>query len=134
MYTYDKPFRTPIHFAGIDFGAAANIARVIAVPVLPNGRKPGGRVVGGLIHNITEVFAGSTLDASVQVGDGSDADLYFQSQTLDEEVDTGESVWLVDQGAQVNIENDRDSITVTFVASTGTPTGIADVMLYIDWF
>lgn len=134
MYTYDKPFRDILHFAAVDFGTGSDILRVIAVPRLDNGRHPGGRVVGARVHNITEDFAGSTKDAAVHVGDGVDADKYFASQALDESVDMGDSVWLYDQGAGVDIENGRSSVTVTFVSATGTPTGIADVTLIIDWF
>lgn len=137
---YDNPDRTSYHFAGIDFGAGADITRVIAVPL--SGKStvaPGvgkrGRVKGATIHNITENFVGSTLDGGVQVGDGSDADKYFDSgRVLDENVDTGESVYLLDDGAQVDIEGGRTTITVTFQVTTGSPTGIADVTLDIDWY
>lgn len=144
---YDQPkIRQSIHFAAVDFGGGTDVTRVIACPTHPNKQSQatggiatqnqlGGRVIGALVHNITEVFAGSTLDAGVQVGDGSDADKYFDSgRVLDEEVDTGESVWLEDDGAAVDIETERDSITVTFQVATGTPTGIADVELLIDWY
>lgn len=137
--SYDNRQVVSYHFAGIDFGAGANITRVLAVPTDgPNSTTPGvgcrGRVVGGTIHNITEDFAGSTSDAGVQVGDGSDADKYFDSGLiLDESVDIGESVNLKDDGAQVDIEAGRTSITVTFVVAVGTPTGIADVTLNIAW-
>lgn len=143
---YDQPrIRETVHFEQIDFGAGSNTTRVLAVPVRPEqapaaggivtSGQPAGRVVGARIHNVTEDFAGATSDAGVQVGDGTDADKYFDSGlVLDETVDTGESVFLADDGSAVDIESERDTITVTFVAAVGTPTGIADVDLILEWF
>ena len=137
---YDNPVRSDYFHAGVDFGAGADIEFVLAVPlsgrdsVIP-GTRMRGRVVGVTIHNITEVFAGSTLDAGVQVGDGSDPDLYFEDgRTLDETVDTAESVYLQDDGAGVDIPAGEAEITVTCQVATGTPTGIADMTVHIDWF
>lgn len=132
---YDNPRNSSIHFAAVDFGAGSNEARVIAVPLDENGIGMRGRVKGALIHNVTEDFAGSSSDAGVRVGDGSDDDKYYDSGlVLDETVDIGESVYLVDDGAAVDIEAGRTNITVTFVVAAGTPTGIADVELFIDWY
>lgn len=137
MHTYDNPLRISYAFPQIDFGAVANITRLIAVPILKNGRKPGGMVRHALLHNITEDFAGATTDARIEVGISGDTDKYFESVSLDEAVDVGETLWLNNNDSAntlVAIENGRTDITVTFVVSTGTPTGIADVLLMIDWF
>jgi hypothetical protein len=152
---YDNADRTSYHFAQVDFGAGADITRVIAVPLDgKNARIPGvgkrGRVVGATIHNVTEDFAGSTSDARVLVGTGAGDTTYFASlattalgSVTDETLDIGESVYLLDEGPltgsadgfrQVDIEAGRTSITVTFVVEVGTPTGIADVTLDIDWY
>ena len=137
---YDNPKLRSYHFAAHDFGTGSNITQVIAVP--KTGRdldNPGtgarGRVRGVLISAITEDFAGSTTDAGVQVGDGSDADLYFDSGlVLDETADIAESVYLLDDGAAVDIPGGRSTVTITTVAATGTPTGIANVDVEIEWF
>lgn len=137
MLSYDDPLVISYHFNQVDFGAAANITRLLAVPVLKNGRKPGGKVLGALLHNITEDLAGSTSDGFVEVGISGDTDKYFQSIALDETVDVGETLWLNNDtvnNTPVDIENGRTDITVTFVVTVGTPTGIADVTLLIKWF
>lgn len=136
MLSYDDPLVISHHFNQVSF-AAGNVTRLIAVPVLKNGRKPGGKVLGALLHNITTDFAGATTDAEIQVGISGDTDKYFQSIILDETVDIGETLWLNNDSANntaVDIENGRTDITVTFVAATGTPTGVADVTLLIRWF
>lgn len=153
---YDSPKRTSYHFSQVDFGAGANITRVLAVPLDgKNARIPGvgmrGRVVGALVHNVTEDFAGSTSDGRILVGTGAADGTYFSTflttalgNVLDETLDIGESVYLLDQGPaagtdpdgfrQVDIPGARTNITVTFVVLVGTPTGIADVTLDIDWY
>ncbi len=141
MRSYDNPQLMSVHFEQIDFGAGANTVRVLA---LPNdrrdtddvGRFRGGRVVAALVHNITEDFVGSSSDAGVLVGTAGNTDLYFDTGlVLDETVDVGESVWLVDDSGGIDIpESAIGFITVTFTAGVGSMTGIADVELYIDLF
>lgn len=134
-FTYDNPLILPYFFPLIDYGAGANITRLIAVPVLQNGRKPGGQVIGALISNVTEDFAGSSSDARIEVGISGDTDAYFESQALDETVDIGETLWLRNvEATAVDIPAGRTDFTVTFVVATGTPTGIADTTLYIAWY
>ena len=139
MSSYDKGFVISYPFVATDFGAS-DATEVIAVPTNgPNSTSAGtglrGRIMGVTIMEITEDFAGSTTDAGVQVGDGSDADVYYDSGlVLDETADIGESVFLKDDGAQIDIEAGRTSVTVTFVASVGSPTGIATAMVHILWF
>jgi len=137
---YDSPQFESYHFPAIDFGAAANTTRGIAVPLgdryahLPGGRMP-GRVLKIIVHNVTENFAGTSGDGGVRVGDGSDDDKYYDTGlVLDETLDTGEAVTLADDGSKVDIEPGRTDLTVTFVACTGTPTGIADVTIEVEWY
>lgn len=133
------------HFPDVDFGGGSDVTFTIPCPVPPEqapaaggivtSGQQGGRVRGVSILNVTEDFAGSNSDAGVQVGDGSDVDKYFDSGlVLDETVDVGEAVFLADDGSAVDIETGRSTITVTCVASDGTPTGIADVYVHVDWF
>ena len=135
MRTYDNPLVLSYFYSQIDFGTGTDITRLLPVPILENARKPGGKVLGVEITNITEAFAGATTDASVQVGISGDIDKYFQSRDLDENDDTGEVFYLRNADtAAVDIESGRTDVTVTFVSATGTPTGIADVTLRIAWY
>lgn len=133
---YDSPERITYPFTGIDFGAASNSTQTIQVPA--NGTQGrSGRVVGILLSDVAEDFVGSTSDAGVQVGDGSDADKYFDTGlVLDETVDVADNatLWLVDDGAQVDIELGRSTVTVTFVVAEGSEAGQANVDVVIDWF
>jgi hypothetical protein len=137
--SYDRPLIRAYTFPQVDFGGAGNVTHLIPVPKLGPaiGAKRGlqGRVLSVEISRVTEDFAGSTSDSAVQVGDGSDVDKYFDSGlVLNESVDIGEVLELVDDGAAVDIEAGRSSVTVTAVASVGTPTGIADVTVVIAWW
>jgi len=141
---YDNPNVLSYHFAVIDFGAGDE--RLIAVPLDgPDSASPGvgkrGRVLGCLIHNVAEAFEGTTSGGGVQVGDGSDADVYYDSGlVLDDDtagnldIDVGSSAYLLDDGAQIDIPGGRTDITVTFNVAVGSPTGQADVELFIAWY
>jgi hypothetical protein len=131
--SYDNPYRKDSYrFPSIDFGTGSDIAKTIEVP---GGRR--GRVTNVRIEDVTEDFAGSTSDAGVQVGDGTDADKYYDTGlVLDETVDVADLAYLDldDDGSKVDIEADRSTITVTFVSAVGTPTGIASVVVDVEWF
>ena len=139
---YDNSKLRSYYFAGVDFGATDS-TQVIAAPLTGRSSKDGlagegarGRVRGYTVYNVTETFAGSTTDAGITVGDGTTANLYFEDNLeLDETVTPGDSVYVVDNGDAVDIPGGATTpLTVTFVAATGTPTGIADVLLDIEWF
>lgn len=127
-------------FGTIDWGAGADIVHTIAVPqVGSQGRA--GRVVDIIIAEVTEDFAGSTLDAGVEIGDGTDPNLYYDTGRvgLDETVDTGDDAVLSlpdtrTGTAIVPIELARSTITVTFKVSTGSPTGQAVPTIVVEWF
>lgn len=133
---YDNPDRREYRFPSIDFGTGSNIAKTIEVPQQDGVGRP-GRVALVRLEDVTEDFAGSTSDAGVQVGDGSDADKYYDTGlVLDETVDVSDLAYLDldDDGAKVDIEYNRSTITVTFVAALGTPTGIASVVVVVEWY
>jgi|GEM_PF-4337766 len=141
--SYDNGRVTSYLFQGVDFGDTGDASEVIMPPKDgPNTTNPGagrrGRVVGVSLFNISETFVGTTSGAAIQVGDGSDADLYFDSgnTTLagsSPAVNTG--LWLPDDGSKVDIPGGETAVTVTFVdAVGGSITGIADVLLEIEWF
>lgn len=142
---YDRPERLHHELGLIDFGAASDVAHTIQVPVNKfGGTGKRGRVRCVLISQVTEDFAGSTLDAGVQVGDGTDANKYFDSgRVLDETVDVNDLQCRIldnddsEGGAgedAVDIEGGRSTITVTNLVATGTPTGQAHVTVVIDWY
>lgn len=132
--SYDRAMILPYLFPLIDFGTGSNITRLVPVPTL-KGRGLAGRVLACEISKVVEDFAGSSTDSAVRVGDGSDDDKYFDTGlVLDETVDVGEVLHLEDDGFGVDIETGRSSVTVTFVANAGTPTGQADVTLIIAWW
>jgi len=129
--SYDNAWRQTYSMGLIDFGTGSNIAKTIEVP---GGRS--GRVVDIILGTVAEDFAGSTTDAGVQVGDGSDADKYYDTGlVLDETTDVADLaiLHLADDGAKVDIELGRSTVTVTFVANAGTPTGQAEIFVVIDW-
>lgn len=134
--SYDNTTRQTYDLGAIDFGTGSNIAVTIPVPVTgTQGRA--GKVVDVIISAVTEDFAGSTSDAGVQVGDGSDADKYYDTGlVLDETVDVADLavLSLADDGSKVDVELGRSTLTVTLVAAVGTPTGIANVGVVVEWF
>ena len=128
--SYDNAEVRQYAFRGIDFGGST-VAHTIQVP---NGRS--GRVIGVTISNVSEDFAGSSSDAGVSVGDGTTVGKYFASGlVLDETVDIADLaiLELEDTGSAVKIEDGRSTVTVTFTAAAGTPTGTADATVVIAW-
>ena len=135
---YDNPTTRTYDLGAIDFGTASDIEITIPVPTYPDGSQGmAGRVQSVLISAVTEDFAGSSSDAGVQVGDGSDADKYYDTGlVLDETIDIADLAILdlADDGSKVDIEMARSTVTVTLVANAGTPAGQANVAVVIDWF
>jgi hypothetical protein len=133
--SYDNPRVQTYDLGLIDFGAS-DVAITIPVPTAGSQGRA-GRVKSVIISQVAEDFAGSTSDAGVQVGDGSDADKYFDTGlVLDETVDVADNaiLELADDGSQVDIELGRSTLTVTCVAAVGTPTGQANVEVVVEWF
>ncbi len=137
--SYDQPDRLQYLFEGVDFGAGDSTETIEAPDAgdVSGAQERSGRVVAVLISGVTEAFTQTTTAGAVQVGDGSDADAYFDTGlnlgsglTIDESVK-----YFPDDGSQSDIPLDADDVTVTFVAPTGgTPAGIGDVTVVIDWF
>ncbi len=142
---YDNPERIHHELGLIDFGAGADVVKVVQVPVAKRGGAGlRGRVRGVVISQVSEDFVGSTLDAGVAVGDGSDDNKYFDSgRVLDETVDVADLTTLFianddsDGGAGeavVDIEGGRSTVSVTCRVTTGSPTGQAHATVIIDWY
>jgi hypothetical protein len=143
MGSYDNGRVTGYLFQAVDFGGGSDLTEVIMPPkdgpdttTAGSGRR--GRVVGVSLFNISETFVGTTSGAAIQVGDGSDADLYFDTgnTTLagsSPAINTG--LWMPDDGSKVDIPAGETAVTITFVATVGgSVTGIADVLVEIEWF
>lgn len=134
---YDNPLRRQYRFPEIDFDASTGDVCTIDVPTRPGqtqGR--GGRVTGVWLENVSVEFtAGDGVAGSIQVGDGSDADKYFDSGALVTTSEAGAKniVDVPDDGSKVDIEVGRSTVTVTFNAATGTGDGTADVVVEIEW-
>jgi hypothetical protein len=134
---YDNPLRMQYRFPAIHFDAGVGDVCTIDVPVRPGqtqGR--GGRVVSVHLEAVTVEFtAGDMVAGSIQIGDGSDADKYFDSGALvtTSEVNTKNIVNVPDDGAKVDIEVGRSTLTCTFNAATGTGDGTADVVVTVEW-
>lgn len=138
---YDNSKLRQYHFSGVDFGAT-DTTQVIPAPLTGrtsanglSGQTARGRVRGYSLLNVTEIFAGSTSGAGVQVGDGTDPDKFFADDLALNGTAVGAAVYVLDNGSAVDIPGDSAlPLTVTFVAGVGTPTGIADVVVDIEWF
>ncbi len=135
--SYDNPSRLSYTFTVVDFGTGSDHTQAIPVPQSGSqGRS--GRVTDIVISDVLEDFLGDTTDAGIQVGDGTDADKYYDTGlVLAEAVDVSdnESLWLVDDGSKVDIELARSTLTVTFVQSVGgSIAGQADVTVWVDWY
>ncbi len=133
-------------FTAVDFGAS-DVAEVIAAPLVGRDTAMGappkarGRVKGFHIFNVTEIFAGTTLQAGLEVGDGVDPDKYFKSDTSQaggalNGLAVAKARYVLDSGSGVEDigADDATDLTLTFKAATGTPTGIADITVDIEWF
>ena len=134
--SYDNPDRRAYDFGVIDFGTGTDIVHTITVPVDAGSVGRSGRVVALIVGEVTEDFVGTTTGGAVQVGDGTDADKYYDTGlVLDATVDVADLAVLdlADDGSKVDIEYNRSTVSVTFVSAVGTPTGQAAVSVVVDW-
>jgi len=119
--------------AAFDFGAAAGDATEVIQG--PAGKY--GRVKRAHVYNVTETFVGTTSGGQILVGDGSDANAYFDSGiTLlaGSSPAVAAAADVPDTVASIEIPADQ-AITVTLKECVGgTITGIADVSVTIEWF
>lgn len=147
MRGYDNSVLRQYTFAAVDFGAT-DTTEVIAQPLTGRDTKYGvpptarGRVRGFSVQNVTEIFAGTTTQAGVAVGDGTTEDLYFASDvtlangTMNT-TPVGGALYVNNADSALSVDIPAEAtgdLTITFVAGTGTPTGIADVTVDIEWF
>jgi hypothetical protein len=122
---------------GVDFGGADEAF------IINTHNSKRAKCVEALVYDITENFAGTTTKASIEVGDGSDADGFcYTDDFVDAEMTTAvgakhysSAAGSITAGALGEIIEADDQVTITCVASTGSPTGIGRVavsFLYFD--
>lgn len=142
---YDNGQLTTYTF-NIDFGASQNVVEVLQCPLSgTDTTTPGvsvrGLVTGATVFNLSEVFAGTSTNAGIRIGDGSDVDLYFDSGLVLTATNPAvlDSAYLMHDGASGTTRREipaglaTPEIVCTFVAFTGSPTGQAHVSLHIWW-
>ena len=134
---YDNAERRSYDLGVVDFGAGADIVHTIAVPADAAGTGRSGRVAAVVVSQVTEDFVGDTTSAGVQVGDGTDADKYYDTGlVLDATVDVADLAVLdlADDGSKVDIEYNRSTVSVTLVQGVGGAiAGQANVTVLVDW-
>jgi len=137
---YDNSKLRQYLFQAVDFGGS-DVTHVIAAPLAGRNNAEGtpptarGRVRGYMVFEVSEIFAGSSSAGGIEVGDGTTPDLYFQDDLPLNGLATTEARYAIDNGDAVDIPADAvGDITITVKASVGTPTGIADLLVDVEWF
>lgn len=128
---YANPMqRITYTYAGIDFGAGDKAASFQG----PAGMV--GRLVAIVLPNVTEVFSATTTSAQIKIGTTGNDDAYAladlgttaATDTFESSQDDPDAIIDPDIPADTQVE-------VAFVAPTGgTPTGIADVQIVVEWY
>ena len=117
-------------YAGIDFGAGDKAASFQG----PKGMS--GKLKDIVLPNATEVFNSVTTEAQIKIGTASNDDAYALANlgdlaATDTFVATQDDT---DAIIESNIPADTQ-VEVAFIAPTGgTPTGIADVQIVVEWY
>lgn len=143
--SYDKPIRHSYFYNAIDIGSG-NSQRTIMGPKGKTGR------VAFVSASVTTSFVGTTTPGYVRVGDGTTDALYAQlalgaagagtaanaavaADTTSNGLSSSGAV--SDPQAQTNSTPGQNSnnMIVKFVAPTGgSPAGVADVLIEVDWY
>jgi hypothetical protein len=158
MSNYDNPLRRLYAFNAIDFGTISDPKNIVC----PTGYRF-CRITDCYFNACTEAANGTTLSGRIQLGDGTTATKYMNQKVgpdatatavakgasygiknLDgrvaayspaatpSETNVGK-IDLLQDGATAGTL--QASLTLTFVANTGgTPAGIGDVMLELEFF
>jgi hypothetical protein len=135
MYSYDKPLRVTYSFPAQNFTS----------PITRHIKPPTGCVRGNISSiqtSVTTTFTQTTTPGHFKVGDGTTddkyADLNMGAAAANTSYGDGDVAGTIKSNAGSTIDFDRDGnsdIVVKTVAPTGgTPAGVADVYLTIDWF
>lgn len=126
--SYSNPLTITHSYSAVDFGAGGNVTSLKG----PSGKRGELREI---IVSATETFNAVTTDGDVQVGTAADPNAYAEL-TLGTLADTDSITATATAGAIIEASLPADTqVEVTFTAPTGgTPAGIADVQIVIDWY
>jgi hypothetical protein len=125
---YDNPFRVTYNLGTIDFGAGDEALAIRAPAGFSNGRL---RHIGVVVK---ETFTNTTTEAFVRIGTATDADAYAEL-AMGTAADTNYYCERDDTDAIIDEWVDDTQLEVACIAPTGgTPAGIGDVHIVIDWF
>jgi len=128
--SYDNPLRVTYSFAAMDFGTTKT--RYIRGPA---GKR--GRVVDATL-SVTTLFTAVTTGAHIEVGPTGTLtaalDWTLTTNAANSTANASGQSGAIKTGAASFLAADTDAL-VTFLAPTGgSPAGIADVHLTVEWF
>ena len=132
--SHGDPIRQVYDCGSFDFGGGSASSLYLAGPKGARGK------VREIIFATTEIFATDSSDGKVEVGTVSDADAYASATITDETatntVFRGADGYGDDPDAIIaDIPADTHvKITLTNGTDAGTVSGIASVLVVIDWF
>lgn len=116
------------YFSGVDFGAGDSTQSINTPAALR------GKIKNVTLYNVTETFTDDTTQARIDIGDGVDADEFALTADFGTLAANASLVPAITDG-DTPIIPVGDIVTITFVAPTGgTPAGISDVAITIDYF
>jgi hypothetical protein len=141
---YDTPRRVAYSFPAVAYGSG-NTSRYIKGPKGLKGR------IAEITAEATTSFTGTTAPGKCQLGDGVTAnkyaDLWFGAAGAGPAAGTAvraSDVTMIGSSAALKFQDPTalpftfipadQQITVTHLAPTGTPAGVADVTIEIEWF
>lgn len=128
---YANPMQSITYtYAGIDFGAGDKAASFQG----PKGMT--GQLRDIIMPNVTEVFSATTLPGHILIGTAGNNDAYADANLGTTGATDTFTASQDDTDAIIDPSIPADTqVEVAFVAPTGgTPTGIADVQIVVDWF
>lgn len=128
--SYDAPLRVSYSWSAINFGSSTS--RILRGPA---GKR--GRVVDATA-NVTTLFTNVTTGARLQVGPSGTLtaalDMPFTNNAAGSALDATNVSGAIKTGTASFLAADTDQ-TVGFIAPTGgTPAGVADIHVTIEWF
>jgi hypothetical protein len=136
MYSYDHPYQRSYGLGLVDFGASDEATAIAVPPGMSRCR------ISGISVMATEVFAGSTTTARIELGTAADPNRYADTD-LGTTADTdgfeaaAADFFDIGHGGAGVVDITTEAITqieVGLIAGTGTPTGQGYTTIHIDWW